>query len=169
MLQRFQDKQHGGFYSSPAGAADLVLRLKEDYDGAEPSGNSLAAELLLRLSAYFDDAELAEAGRDTLAAFAGRLNQQAVTVPQMVCVFMRAEAPKSQLVVAGRGKEALLNAYHTRFRPFTGIYTPGSLAASHPELNAMTPHEGGATAWLCENFTCQAPVTTPDALVSLLD
>lgn len=170
MLARFEDKQHGGFFASGAGANDLVLRLKEDYDGAEPSGNSLAADLLLRLGAYLADSDFEEAGRDTLAAFAGRINQQAITLPQMLCALMRAESPKSQLVVGdGNGRRALLDTFRSRFRPFTQVYAAGALNERHPELSAMASRPGPASAWLCENFACQAPVDSPEALASLLD
>jgi hypothetical protein len=170
MLLRFEDKENGGFYSSAEGAKDLVLRLKEDYDGAEPSGNSLAAELLLRLGAYLAESDLIEAAQDTLAAFSGRLRQQAITMPQMICALMRSQAPKTQLVVSkGEGREALLNAFRSRFRPFAEVYEPGALDGRHPELKGMHPAGVEAEAWLCENFTCQAPVKTAGALASLLD
>lgn len=170
MLARFEDKQRGGFFASGEGSRDLVLRLKEDYDGAEPSGNSLAADLLLRLGAYLSDNDLTEAGRDTLAAFASRLSQQSITLPQMLCALMRADTPKTQLVVSdGPGREELLNVFGARFRPFAEVYTPSPLSRFHPELEAMTADSARASAWLCENFTCQAPVDSPPALASLLD
>lgn len=46
----FYDKEGGGYYSNAAGDPSILLRMKEDYDGAEPSGNSIAASNLLRLS-----------------------------------------------------------------------------------------------------------------------
>ena len=51
-IELFEDKEGGGFFSSPANQSDLVLRLKDDYDGAEPSGNSVMALALLRLRAH---------------------------------------------------------------------------------------------------------------------
>ena len=54
MLARFYDAKEGGFYDSAADAKDLILRVKEDYDGAEPSGNSTAVLALLRLAAITD-------------------------------------------------------------------------------------------------------------------
>ncbi len=170
MIERFEDKQNGGFFASQDGRGDLVLRLKEDYDGAEPSGNSLAAELLLRLGSYLNDIDFTEAGRDTLSAFAGRLAQQSMTLPQMLCALMRADAPKTQLVVSeGEGRDQLLNAFGARCRPCAEIYTPGPFSERHPELKAMTAGPEKAVAWLCENFACQAPVDSPPALASLLD
>src|SRR6185503_10363817 len=51
MLARFYDAADGGFWQSPAGSADLILRVKDDYDGAEPSANSVAIFALLKLAA----------------------------------------------------------------------------------------------------------------------
>lgn len=170
MLERFEDKRNGGFYASAPGAADLLLRLKEDYDGAEPSGNSLAAEFLLRLGAYLSDPGLIAAGRATLAAFPATLAERASTAPQMVCALMRAEASETQLVVTeGSGRQALLGVFGSRFRPFSAVYSTGPLERRHPELSAMAPQGGRAAAYLCENFTCKSPVTSPEALASLLD
>ncbi len=80
----FEDRERGGFYSSPEGDASLVLRMKEDYDGAEPSGNSLALMNLLRLSLITNRDDFRLSAARTLAAFAPRLSAGPVTLPQML-------------------------------------------------------------------------------------
>ena len=69
----FEDKEGGGFFSSPANQSDLVLRLKDDYDGAEPSGNSVMALALLRLARITGRTEFRTAAERTLEAFSGRM------------------------------------------------------------------------------------------------
>src|SRR5260370_21622010 len=69
-LELFEDREHGGFFSTREGSSDLVLRLKDDYDGAEPSGNSTMTLALLRLARMRDRADFAQAAERTLASFA---------------------------------------------------------------------------------------------------
>src|SRR5262245_40422234 len=80
----FEDRERGAFYSSPAGDNSLVLRMKEDYDGAEPSGNSLALMNLLRLARITNRDDFRQSAERTLAAFAPRLSAGPVTLPQML-------------------------------------------------------------------------------------
>lgn len=153
MLAQFEDKQNGGFYSSPVGNTELVLRLKEDYDGAEPSGNSLAAQALIRLAHHTGEDAFLEAANDTLAAFATRINEQSVTVPQMLCALMESQAPKSEMLFSGEAS-GLIREFRRHYRPFTVVQSqPGAQAA----------------AALCENFICEQPSRTVEELRSLLE
>ncbi len=71
MLAKFYDPQQGGFYDSAGETPDLILRMKEDYDGAEPSGNSAAVLALLRLASdYGAQGVQGRGGKDAAAAFA---------------------------------------------------------------------------------------------------
>ena len=74
-MELFEDREHGAFFSTAAGDPSLVMRLKEDYDGAEPSGNSVAVRNLLRLAGITGRAEFREAAMKTLEAFHSRLSR----------------------------------------------------------------------------------------------
>jgi hypothetical protein len=163
MLERFEDPA-GGLYSS-AESADLVLRLKDDYDGAEPSGNSLAAGALLRLAAYTRHEPYREAALRILHAFASRLNQQPLTLPQMLCAWMFELTPQRQVVIAGPAPEPFLAALRTRFRPATLVFVNPADAP----WSAMPAIDGRTAAYVCENYACQLPVTTVDEFTRLLD
>src|SRR5579871_284768 len=78
----FEDHEHGGFFSTAAGDASLLMRMKDDYDGAEPSGNSVAALNLLRLAQMTDRQNLRQSAERALAAFASRINNMPSGVPQ---------------------------------------------------------------------------------------
>ena len=75
MVAKFYDPADGGFWQSPAGTNDLILRLKDDYDGAEPSGNSVAVFALLKLAAITGRDDFREPAEATLQLFASRLSQ----------------------------------------------------------------------------------------------
>jgi len=164
MLERFGDGQGGGLFSAVP-TADLVLRLKEDYDGAEPAGNSVAAGALLRLAGYTRDESYREAGLRILGGFASRLNDQPLTLPQMMCAWMYELAPKRQIVIAGPSPEPFLREVRRRFLPSTLIF----VNPQGGELGAMKPVDGKTAAYVCENYACQLPVTTVEGLTRMLD
>ncbi|MBI5281030.1 MAG: thioredoxin domain-containing protein [Candidatus Solibacter usitatus] len=152
MIELFEDKRDGGFFSAAAGQYDLVLRLKEDYDGAEPCGNSLAAAALLRLAACTGLQLFREAAENIFKAFAARLSRQSPTLPQMLGAYMESVAPKSELRLSG-DSAGLLAEFRRGFRPFTTITT------GEPGANA---------AVLCENFVCLPAASSREELRELL-
>jgi uncharacterized protein YyaL (SSP411 family) len=174
----FEDSAGGGFFQSAADDSNLVLRLKEDYDGAEPSGNSIAILNLLRLAQITGRADFrASAGR-ALGAFASRLAQVPVALPAMLtaCEFYLAE-PR-QIVIAGArdaaGTRALLRAFHAGFVANRIVLlvdsdeTRRALAAGIPAIEAMQPVGGLPSAYVCRNYTCQLPITEAAQLTELL-
>src|SRR5204863_2107461 len=84
MLHKFYDEEEGGFWQTPAGSGDLILRVKEDYDGAEPSGNSVAVLSLLKLGSITDRKEFTRAAETGLRLFSDRLQRMAQAVPFML-------------------------------------------------------------------------------------
>ena len=174
----FEDRENGAFFSSAAGDASLVLRVKEDYDGAEPSGNSVAAGNLLRLAEITGRAEFRESAERMLAAFGSRLSTTPMAVPQMLaaCEFQLSE-PRQIVIAGGRGASdtrALLHAVHTRFLPNRVLLlvdsdeTRAALGAGAPAVASMHALDGRAAAYVCRNFTCQLPVSEVSALAELL-
>src|SRR5438445_4563117 len=69
----FEDREHGGFFSTAAGDATLLMRMKDDYDGAEPSGNSIAILNLLRLAQMTDRKDFRDRAEKAVHAFARRV------------------------------------------------------------------------------------------------
>ena len=165
----FEDPAGGGFYSTAAGDGALVLRMKDDYDGAEPSGNSVALMNLLRLAQFTGRADFRESAERLLDAFAPRLGVAPVTLPQMLagCEFHLGE-PR-QIVFAGAHPEALVRAFYGRFVANRVVLrADAALAQGNPALAAMHEIDGRAAAYVCKNYACQLPVTEVDALVELL-
>ena len=170
MDRLFWDDAAGGYFNSAVNAPDIVLRLKEDHDGAEPAPNSIAAANLLRLAALFhDDAARARALR-TIDALRARWSQAPHALPEMLCAIERALEPPRHLVVAGDPAAADFRALAAvvREKPGPRRALVRADGGTLPWTAAMTAREGRATAYLCENFTCQAPVTRPEDLRRLL-
>jgi uncharacterized protein len=175
----FWDDAEGGWFSTTGTDASVLLRLKEDYDGAEPAAGSIAAlnELVLAHLVGGDDRR--ERAARTLARFGPRLGEMARSVPMMACALEAWHAALQQVVVVGEPDDpstrALHDAISARYLPFAIVVpvTPGEpqrqVADLLPWIAAMSPREGRATAYMCQDFACQEPVTSPEALGAQLD
>jgi uncharacterized protein YyaL (SSP411 family) len=174
----FEDTEQGAFFSSADGDTSLVLRVKEDYDGAEPSGNSVAVMNLLRLAQMTNRPEFRESAQKTFAAFAPRLSHVPVAVPQMLaaCEWVLGQ-PREIILVGekdGADTRALLRVLRRRFVPnrivllVDSAETQKVLAAGIPSIEPMTKLEGRAGAYVCRNYTCQLPVSEADRFAELI-
>lgn len=165
-IELFADTENGGFFST-SGADAALLRLKDDYDGAEPSGNSGMATLLLRLARMTDRADFRAAAEHTLRAFSSRMEEAGTGVPQMLVAHAFALGTPREIVLAGpRNDTAMLEmlaAIRRRFLPGAVLMRGEQAARPMPAL------AGAATAYVCENFACNLPVTNALALDELLE
>ncbi len=155
MIARFEDPEAGGFFATAQDERSLVLRLKDDYDGAEPSGNAIAILNLLRLARIAGRQDFEDTAAKALAAFAPRLSQAPEAMPQMLAALEYSRSKPVQIVLAG-SREAVgpfLNELRRRFLPFATV-----LLAAHAQVHY--PSEPAA-AYVCENFACLLPTTDP--------
>ena len=174
MDARFWDGERGGYFNSAAGDASLVLRLKDDYDGAEPAPSSVAAMNLLRLGALVHDEARRERGVRCIEAFRGSWSRTPHGLPQMLCALELALEPPRQAVLVGEpGADdfrALAAVVHERLGPgravlaVTGAADRAWWGARAPWMAEMRAVDGQATAYVCEAGACQAPVTDPAVL-----
>ena len=174
----FLDKDKGGYFSVHTDMAHSVLRIKEDYDGAEPSPNSLAALNLARLAAMLDNKEFAAQAEKTVTLFGSALESSPAAVPMLVTAFDFLQRGKQQIVLAGDSAtpefKALAGIVHKRLLPNAvllhadGAEAQTWLGSRNEALAAMQPVAGKPAAYVCQNYACQAPVTDPAALEKLL-
>ncbi len=163
-IERFEDPDQGGFFSTPAGQSDLVLRLKDDYDGAEPSGNSAMALGLLRLARMRDRDDFRQAAERTLRAFGQRMLSGGPGLPQMLVASLFAQTKPMEVVLAGpRESLGAMQAEAGR------LFLPNAviLLGDHAP-RPLPPIENQSTAYVCENYACQLPVTDAAALAEAL-
>ncbi len=171
----FWDDEAGGWFSTTGHDPTVLWRMKEDYDGAEPSASSVSVMNLIVLSHLHGNPVWASRVERTLRLFGQRLEQSGRAVPMMAASLSAYAAGVQQIVVVGEGDpaEALLDAATASYRPFTLVLalTPAqqeALAPLAPLVAAMRPLDGQAAAYVCHDFSCRAPVTTPEALADLL-
>ena len=164
MLAKFYDPANGGFWQSPVGTNDLILRVKDDYDGAEPSGNSVATVALLKLAAITRREDFKQPAGATLQLFAHRLqNQPAALAFMLHALDFWLDEPR-RVVIAGDTNSTklheLLRAAHSVYQPNKIIL--GNTGAVEPFAKTLTS-KNEATAFVCTGNACQQP--TSDAKI----
>jgi len=169
MLAKFYDAENGGFWQSGAGAKDLILRVKEDYDGAEPSGNSVAIMALLKLGKITERKAFTEAGEKSLRLFANRLERIPQAVPYMLqALDFSLEEPKRAVVAGDPSKPktcALLHAIHSVYQPSKVVL--GNTGAVEAFAKTL-PAKDGPVVYLCTGTTCQSPTSEVGKVKELL-
>jgi len=176
----FFDEKNGGYFNTTGKDESVFLRMKDDNDGAEPAASSVAALNLLRLSQLRDDpaAAGAERARKTIDAFATTLSHFPSAMPQILVALDYSLSKPRQIVIAGKKDapetEALLKEVHRHFLPKTVLLLADGdegqkyLGEKNEAIRAMSLVDGKPAAYVCENFTCKAPVTEPRTLAKEL-
>jgi uncharacterized protein len=162
---RFGDPEHGGWFSAHTRDANTIMRVKEDYDGAEPSPNSMGLYNLARLAVLRENDALRARAVQLANLFHASLMQSPQSVPVMVMGYEFLQGKGSHIVLAG---DAQSPAYQALRRAVADTFHPHALMLHAPEGSPMKPLNGAPAAYVCTGHTCQAPVTTPEALLALL-
>ena len=168
MIERFSDRERGGFYTTADDHEPLAARRKDMEDSPVPSGNSAAALGLLRLALLSGDGSYERHALGVLRL----LFPLATRHPQAFGHLLRAAdfymAPVKEVAIVGPQPEAgrLLEVVRGSYRPHLVLATGD--ADGVPLLDGREPVDGHAAAYVCEHFICQAPVTSPEALAAAL-
>jgi uncharacterized protein YyaL (SSP411 family) len=162
----FEDAESGGFYASAQEDAAKLIRMKDDYDGAEPSGNSVALMNLLRLHRITGRKDLETSALHLIAAFSTRVASTPFGMPQFLCGLDFSLAAPREIVVGGELPEEMRRLLWNKFDPNRVLLKAGAeLSAFQPAMREMK----GPAVYVCENFVCSAPVTTKEDLSQLLE
>jgi uncharacterized protein YyaL (SSP411 family) len=172
----FADEQNGGFFDTGSDHEALISRPKDIMDNATPAGNSVASDVLLRLAAFTGEEAYRRRADDYLQSLADILVQHPQAFGHALCALDFALSANKEIAIIGDPHESdtriLLECVNKRYLP------ESVLACSAPEdtsaaqtiaLLADRPlKDGKATAYLCQNFACQAPINTVEDLEQLL-
>jgi uncharacterized protein YyaL (SSP411 family) len=168
MVAKFYDAENGGFWQSAGGAKDLILRVKDDYDGAEPSGNSVATLALLKLAAITGREDFKKPAEATLRLFAHRLQNFPQAMPFMLhALDFQLEEPR-RVVIAGDPPSLRIGAagpnstkFHELLRAAHSVYQPNKVvlgsAGAVEEFVRTLPARNGPVVYLCTGNSCQPP------------
>jgi hypothetical protein len=178
LIRLFRDDERGGFFQTGSDAEELVLRPKELYDNATPSGNSVAADVLLRIASLTGDGGYEHAGLSALRLVRDAMAGAPTGFGQALCALDRSIGPSNEIAIIGDPAEADTRALVAEV--MGSVYRPNVVMAVAPSgderaalaiplLRDRDAKGGRPTAFVCERFACRLPVSEPDALRALLD
>ena len=179
MNRVFYDRENGGFFDTSGTDSSILVRTKEWYDGAEPSGNSIATLNLLRLTQFTNNAAYDQMARTSLRYFGEHLLKQPQATPQFLVALDASLSKPAQIIIVGVSGDAhtrlLLTEVHSRFVPnkvlllADGANGEEYLSGYVPFISGLSMIDGKPAAYVCENFACQLPTSDPAMLAKLLD
>ncbi|HLX59295.1 MAG TPA: thioredoxin domain-containing protein [Ktedonobacteraceae bacterium] len=179
-IRLFADEQNGGFFDTGSDHETLVSRPKDIMDNATPAGNSVAIDVLLRLAAFTGDASYRQRADDYLRSLADIMAQHPQSFGHALGALDFAMSPVKEFAIIGDPQaadtQALLRVINSRFLPNSVLACADAgnnegdqfIAPAVPLLEERPARDGKATAYVCQNFACLAPVTTPEELEGLL-
>jgi len=179
LLDKFADREAGGFWFSTSDHATPLARSRNWMDDALPNGNAVAIRSLLRLGHLTGDTRHLESAARALRAGASALDRYPDACPTLLRALREFERPRPQIVV--RCPSAQVSTWNTALRealraeglepggdPVDAFVIPSESGALPGLLSTREARGGKATAWICSGLTCQAPITSPDELAGAL-
>jgi uncharacterized protein YyaL (SSP411 family) len=159
-LKLFWDKEHLGFFSTPEDQTDLIMRLKDGMDNAEPGTNGVSARNLDRLSALLEDDEYAKRARETVSAFEAEIMQHPFLFPSMMDAVVAGKIGMRHIVITGKGER--VDQWLKRYREKPAVLSTVSRidADSRDWLKMRNPlvatmDAGREGVMVCENGSCK--------------
>jgi uncharacterized protein YyaL (SSP411 family) len=174
-IARFWDDADAGFFYTPSDAERLIVRSKDPFDQAIPSGGSIACSALSKLASIADE-KYGEYARRHLESIAPAAADNPFAFGQTIGVLDRLVRGSTDVVILGpsddRNAKALHRAALSAYLPNRNVVwadpgRPSSMEAT-ARLTSDKPHDAHAVAYVCRNRTCSAPVRTVEELTTLL-
>jgi uncharacterized protein len=168
MIERFEDPERGGFFTTASDHERLAARRKDLDDSPIPSGNSAAAFGLLRLAALSGEGRYERHALGVLRLLFPLAARHPGAFGHLLAAADFYLAPVKEVAIVGpsTGVGELLRVVRGAYRPHLVLAT--GEADGVPLLEGRGPVDGHAAAYVCERFVCQAPVMSPDALAAAL-
>ncbi|HBP87786.1 MAG TPA: aldo/keto reductase [Nitrospirales bacterium] len=174
LMEDFEDRDHGGFFTTAVDHEALIIRGREGADGAIPSGNAVAASALARLSFHGDREDFRTAAINAIRAYGQQIGQVPRGFPKSLMVVDLLLRGPVELALVGtpgdKGYGQLRTAVNACFVPYRILAYRQELESesTHPLLAGKNLVNGKAALYVCKNFACQTPITDPQAVLSAL-
>jgi uncharacterized protein YyaL (SSP411 family) len=169
MITEFWDEESGGFFFTSSDHEELIVRNKDFYDNATPSGNSAAADVLLRLAKFFGDEKYERFGSTVLRLASPQVRRHPQGFGRALSAMeFQLSKVKEVVVVGDKGNELEREVLEGYLPDAVVAIAPDAGEKDLPLLTDRPMIDGAPTAYVCESFVCQRPVTDVEQLRLLL-
>ena len=168
VMENFSEPDTGFFFYTPAGQADLIVRKKEVYDGAVPSGNSVMANNLHQLSILFDKKEWKQRCSDMTSSLGNAITRYPTSFGNWACLLQEIIAGTNEIALIGNNFSGLLTELLGEYIPHRVIMASHAANPGLPLL-ANKPMTKNPAIYLCRNYTCLNPVFSAKELMLLIN
>jgi uncharacterized protein YyaL (SSP411 family) len=168
MITEFWDEENGGFFFTSNDHEELIVRNKDFYDNATPSGNNVAADVLLKLAKLTGDGKYERFASTVLRLVAPQIKRHPQGFGRALSAIEFYLSPVKEIVILGERGNKLEKAVWAEYLPNKVVALSDVDPDDSPLLKDRTMIDGKATAYVCENFVCQRPVTIVEELMKQL-
>ncbi|MFQ6673704.1 MAG: thioredoxin domain-containing protein, partial [Fidelibacterota bacterium] len=178
MIDQFWDDANGAFFFTSDDGEKLIVRTKELYDGAIPSGNSIAALDLYRIGRITGNPEMEAKAATIGRVFSSQVDQSPSSFSQLLSAVDFGLGPSYEIVVVGdpdgEDTQTMLALIQKEYLPNKVVLlkptdeNSRAIVALAPFTETQTAMDGKATAYVCQNYACKAPTTSPDEMLAAL-
>ncbi len=167
VMQDFSDNEQLLFYFTPAGQENLIVRKKEVYDGATPSGNSVMAQNLHYLSIIFNNNNWLAMAQAMVASLAQASIKYPVSFGCWASVLQNIAIGTNEIAIVGADAHAVLQQLNSKYVPNKIVQASAEACEDFPLLAGKTAAVPDTLIYLCKNYTCLKPVSSLHQLVNL--
>lgn len=168
MITEFWDEENGGFYFTSNDHEELIVRNKDYFDNATPSGNSVAADVLLKLTKFYGEEKYERFAATVLRLSAAQIKRFPSGFGRSLATAEFYLANVKEVAIVGPTGSELEREMWGEYKPFK-VVAVGEPNEALPLLAERKQIDGKPTAYVCENFVCQQPVTTVEELREMLN
>ncbi|MBC7947860.1 MAG: thioredoxin domain-containing protein [Chitinophagaceae bacterium] len=168
VIERFSEEETPFFYYTNVGQEDVIVRKREIYDGAVPSGNSVMATNLHHLGLLFDRFEWRDRAKEMLDAIGLVATKYPTSFGIWACLLQEVITGTSEIAIIGKSNERLRRELYAEFLPYRVLLTSNNTDKNFPLLSGKVEDEN-ALIYLCKDYVCQQPVDTIERFMSLIN
>ena len=168
VIENFSEEATGFFFYTHRDQKDVIIRKKEIFDGAIPSGNSVMAFNLRYLSVLFDEPDWTRRAAGMVSALDGVISEHPVSFGVWATFKQALTYIIPEVVITGRNIEAVSNEFLSKFVPYR-VYQSATIENTQFPLLGGKPVEEHPLIFLCESYSCQLPVNEVATLIRLLE
>ncbi len=167
VLENFNDSETDFFFYTNTNQTDVIVRKKEVYDGAQPSGNAIMADNLYRLGLYFDESRWKEKSVQMISSLNNAIVRYPTSFGTWACIFLEISIGTNEIVVISEESQRILTQVLKEYIPHKIIMSGTNGSNSFPLLSGKEKNKGAAL-YLCRDYTCENPVSSISALIDLI-